>query len=614
MIGAQHRAAVERAAQPIAEAYLRRADRLAQGVSVQALARSIDAGDLAAVDGRLGLVGVGEIVEHLRLAFVAGGADEAASLPAWVRRQLPGVTFDPAHVHAAAWVAAAGASLVDELAGMQRDAVRTVIEAGYLRGDSEHRLARILLGDKERTGLRAGGALGLSGSDARDAEAARAELLGGRFDAYLSRPAREPRLDTLAAPGISRPDVDRMTAAYVARLTERRAATLAQDQAMRAYDAGRQHMLRQLRERGVDPARPMRTWRGANLQDATTPVDFKIAAAMIEHTIELLRLEAGLQRDVIALLDQMEKELIARLAVGTLTEFAGVRLDVLLAETRALIQQSYDSAREEVNPEGIAEVETNFTARMLAREVGVRLAQGVVPENVMRALVGNLLIQGAPSAEWWAQQAADTTFRFANAVRMGVAQGETNRQIVTRVRETMDVSKRNAAALVRTSVQTVASAARRATFEQNSDIVAGVRQVSTLDGRTSTVCIAYSGAAWDMEYKPLPPNKLPYNGGTPRHFSCRSTEVPIIKELVGGLGEFQPDERAAAGGPIAATVTFSQWLETKTAAQQDELLGVGKAQLWREGKITLPQLLNQSGRPLTLAQLRAKYDNSHNGK
>lgn len=383
---------------------------------------------------------------------------------------------------------------------------------------------------------------------------------------------------------------------------------------MRAYDAGRQHMLRQLRERGVDPARPMRTWRGANLQDATTPVDFKIAAAMIEHTIELLRLEAGLQRDVIALLDQMEKELIARLAVGTLTEFAGVRLDVLLAETRALIQQSYDSAREEVNPEGIAEVETNFTARMLAREVGVRLAQGVVPENVMRALVGNLLIQGAPSAEWWAQQAADTTFRFANAVRMGVAQGETNRQVVTRVRETMDVSKRNAAALVRTSVQTVAGAARRATFEQNSDIVAGIRQVSTLDGRTSQICIAYSGAAWDLEGKPLPPNKLPYNGGVPRHWGCRSSEVPIIKELVGGLGEFQPDERAAAGGPIAATVTFSQWLETKTAAQQDELLGVGKAQLWREGKITLPQLLNQAGRPLTLAQLRAKYDNSPNGK
>jgi hypothetical protein len=38
------------------------------------------------------------------------------------------------------------------------------------------------------------------------------------------------------------------------------------------------------------------------------------------------------------------------------------------------------------------------------------------------------------------------------------------------------------------------------------------------------------------------------------------------------------------------------------------MLGKGRAQLWRDGKITLSQLLNAEGAPLTLAQLKAKYD------
>jgi len=37
------------------------------------------------------------------------------------------------------------------------------------------------------------------------------------------------------------------------------------------------------------------------------------------------------------------------------------------------------------------------------------------------------------------------------------------------------------------------------------------------------------------------------------------------------------------------------------------VLGSGRAQLWRDGKLTLEQLLDLSGNPLTLAQLRAKY-------
>jgi hypothetical protein len=36
------------------------------------------------------------------------------------------------------------------------------------------------------------------------------------------------------------------------------------------------------------------------------------------------------------------------------------------------------------------------------------------------------------------------------------------------------------------------------------------------------------------------------------------------------------------------------------------VLGAGKADLWRRGKITFRDLLDQNGRPLTTEELRAK--------
>jgi hypothetical protein len=102
---------------------------------------------------------------------------------------------------------------------------------------------------------------------------------------------------------------------------------------------------------------------------------------------------------------------------------------------------------------------------------------------------------------------------------------------------------------------------------------------------------------------------LPYNGGCPRHWNCRSIEVPILKswrEMGVDMDEFEPSTRASMDGAVAAQMSFKDWLATRTAAQQDKILGVGKADLWREGKITLTDLLDMGGRPMTLEELRGK--------
>lgn len=54
--------------------------------------------------------------------------------------------------------------------------------------------------------------------------------------------------------------------------------------------------------------------------------------------------------------------------------------------------------------------------------------------------------------------------------------------------------------------------------------------------------------------------------------------------------------------------TFDSWLVTLSQAEQDDVLGKGRADLYRRKIITKADLVNQRGRVLTLAELRARGD------
>jgi hypothetical protein len=120
--------------------------------------------------------------------------------------------------------------------------------------------------------------------------------------------------------------------------------------------------------------------------------------------------------------------------------------------------------------------------------------------------------------------------------------------------------------------------------------------------------MAYSGAEWDLDGVPINGNTLPFNSGCPRHWGCRSLIVPITlsyREL--GIDVDKPKgTRASDLGQIPSDTTFDGFLKRHDAAYVDNLLGPGRAKLWRDGKITLNDLVNQTGRPLTLDQLARK--------
>lgn len=338
----------------------------------------------------------------------------------------------------------------------------------------------------------------------------------------------------------------------------------------------------------------------------------RIANAMIDHDVDLLRVAASSNRRVRGLLKALERELVARLDDVNLSDVMQTRLRTLLSKVRQQIDQTYGEINRLVQNDllGVAALEVELVARTANTVIGIDVLNPQAPRVIARALIDDLLIRGAPSADWWSRQAADTAFRFATQVRIGVLAGDPTPKIARRVRQEMDVSRRAAEALVRTSVQTVATNARLASYKANGDVVTGVQQLSVLDNRTTDICIAYSGLQWDLDGNPLPGTKLPFNGGPPRHWNCRSTLVPILKtwrDMGIDVDEFQPSTRAAMNGEVAATTTFAQWLASRSEEQQDEILGKGRAQLWRDGRITLTDLVDQTGRPMTLEQLRAKH-------
>jgi len=342
------------------------------------------------------------------------------------------------------------------------------------------------------------------------------------------------------------------------------------------------------------------------------------------HSADLLRLEAGERQKVLAILQDLEKELVAKLTdidpTGPIrTAYQKTRLTKLLDQTRKTIKTAYGSITKDNSGslKELASIEGDFSTKTLNAAIPVEVGAVSLSLEQLRTIASDALIQGAPSSEWWADQAADLQAKFTREMRMGMLEGEPLGRLVQRLRGTrankytdgiMETSRRNAEALIRSSVQTVANQARLQTWKANEDLISALQWVSTLDSRTTDICIARDGLTWDLEGKPIG-HSIPWGGGPPAHWNCRSSVVPVTrtwKELGIDAEEVPASTRASMDGQIAEKVTYEDWLAKKPAEFQNDVLGVGKAKLFRDGKINLRELLDQRGRPLTLEQLRER--------
>lgn len=345
-------------------------------------------------------------------------------------------------------------------------------------------------------------------------------------------------------------------------------------------------------------------------------VDTAISDLILKNQIDLLRLEAGARARILRLLNQMQAELMVKLVRQDLTAFSKARVQVLIKQASATIDEYYTQMAGEMDMtlRGVADITAARTADTLGTVI-VSLDAGLPTETFLTRLVSNSLIMGAPSAEWWSKQEADTAFKFANTVRQGVAQGETNEQIAARVAGSprkgipgiMETSRANARSLVHTSIQAVANESRVETFRQNADVIESLVWLSSLDGNT---CPEICGPRDQMEYtvedqEPID-HDLAWEGGPGAiHWGCRCAATVKVKPIPGL--DLPVGQRASSEGPVSARTNFQSFLDRQDAAWQDDVLGPGRAKLYRAEKLTLNQLLTMDGNALSLDALRKKY-------
>lgn len=219
--------------------------------------------------------------------------------------------------------------------------------------------------------------------------------------------------------------------------------------------------------------------------------------------------------------------------------------------------------------------------------------------------------------------AVDQAERFSQVVRNGLLTGEPTPDIVRRLignlefgekaksvrqlaqagGELTKVANNQINAIVRTSINQVSNAASQQVYEVNQDITNKYRYVATLDSRTSAICRALDGRQFEYGKGPTPP----------QHFNCRSTTVPVIDYEALGFPPPPGGRRASADGQVPADMTYGEWLAKQSKAQQEEILGKGRAPYFEilsrkyGPKDAIAKFVRDDGSELTLQQLQKRY-------
>ena len=356
------------------------------------------------------------------------------------------------------------------------------------------------------------------------------------------------------------------------------------------------------------------------LPDNNKTANERVMSRTIRHSVYLQRYAAGASRDVIGFLEEFVfPDLLGKLQTRLdRIKARGIdagpwttkRYQTMLGDLWTVLKDGTKEANKIVKADlvELSKVEADHVLRSLSGSVPADLDvtfRGLDLRSVQTVV--NQPIVGAPMKDWWAGLAEQTQRRVEQQIGIGMTQGETSEQIMRRIRGTqaagftdgaLNVTRSQAAAIVKTAVNQVSTQTRRATFQENGDLVKGYRWLSTLDSNTTPICRERDGKVYPVDSNDLPP----------AHWNCRSTITPILKsfrEMGIDKDELEPSTRASVNGQVPATTTYEEWLRDQPVSVQNDALGTARAKAWRAGDLTWSEVnaVNQLGRPIPLEDL-----------
>lgn len=371
------------------------------------------------------------------------------------------------------------------------------------------------------------------------------------------------------------------------------------------------------------------------------PINEALEDQAIAHGVYQIRVTTSVVRLIIGVLNETDADIVAAIVNGDLTEGTDRerRMRKLLTDLRAINAKAYDAVNRASEDQlvDLAEYEAEFWQRRLNQTVGVDIFDSLPSPEQLRSIAVVDPIGGNLMSEWWTEEERYRLDLLRREIRIGMTEGQTIDQMVRRVRGSrknnftdgaLQTPRHRAETIVRTAVNHVQTHAAEAMFIEHSDIVKRVRWLSTLDHRTSPVCMARDGKVWKVGEGPRPP----------AHPRCRSRVTPVLPRfsslarpgaLRSGRGSTNIDTlfrqrlkargfddaaasqiirnaRSSMDGRVPAKTTFNSWLKDKPADFQDEILGPTRAKMFRTGEIHLDRFVDDTGRQYTIKELRER--------
>lgn len=374
--------------------------------------------------------------------------------------------------------------------------------------------------------------------------------------------------------------------------------------------------------------------------------------ALVRHQVYLLRYSGYVRNRIIGLLNATEPriaELIrarleGRSTLATPSDYK--RMEALVASIAAMRSAAWKDVykvwAEEMVDLSKSEVTSTQLALTTAAPVVVQVA--VPAANQLRSIALSRPFQGRILKGWASSMQADDLARIQNAIQQGMTAGMSSRAIARLVVGTAQVegidgitqlTRNQVAAITRTAVAAVSSNAREEFISENADLFDQEQFVATLDSRTTPVCRANDGKRFPVGEGPRPP----------LHYQCRSLRVAVIGEgpmgerpakpvtermllrewaeknqldkvptsrdqlQRGTKGEYDKWARARVRqltGTVPAKTTYQTWLKGQSVEFQNDVLGITRAKLFRDGGLQLDQFVNRAGDQINLKDLARK--------
>jgi SPP1 gp7 family putative phage head morphogenesis protein len=327
-----------------------------------------------------------------------------------------------------------------------------------------------------------------------------------------------------------------------------------------------------------------------------------------EFTIQVTKILRTLQRDLEASIKDAS------------TTWSKKSIDRMLKEVTKKIEAVSKEMQKAVQTElaVFADGEMQFAVDSIKKGLFDLVAVRTVSAHKISAAALAKPFNGRLMSEWFAGWSAGTLSAVKQQVTIGFVNGEAPKQVAARIlgnastkaligrsahssgaRSVLMTAQRNAQTIARTAISHYSSVAHDEVWKQNEDILDGVMWRSTLDTRTSEICMALDGTVYPIDEGERPP----------AHPNCRSTMVPVTKSWkdLGLKGkEIPASTRASMDGQVPANMTYSDWLRDQSRTQVENILGPERAGMFLDDGVPLGSFVTDSGYKLTLDELHRK--------